>query len=226
MEKRGESLFKIAYFIFSFSLYGEELKPCETVGLEQVISFALPAAKGGMSSLTAQEVSSLVKLLKKCIHTSSVCIAESDRGSKNWVSSRLRAPKDGDFDPVERELILGLLQYIDKTSKEGLCIVVGNGFTQAIRWYGSSWVVTDEGIKRYEIASSQFTTVMTPSSLYNAMLVTHRKAVVNAKRNELEKEGKIEIAQKMLEEGSDPDFVAELTGISRKEIWLLQRLNN
>ena len=145
------------------------------------------------------------------------------------------APKDGDFDPIERKLIFGLLQYVDKTSKEQVCIVVGNGFSQVTPWYGSSWVVTDEGIKQYEIASSQFTTVMTPNSLYNAMLKTHREAVISASRytlevmdtkeDDLEMRKKIEEAQQMLEDGSDPDFVSKLTGVPIEGIRLLQKLN-
>ncbi|MCL9685787.1 hypothetical protein [Legionella maioricensis] len=48
----------------------------------------------------------------------------------------------------------------------------------------------------------------------------------DAKQDGLEKEKKIEAAQKMLEEGSEPDFVSKLTGISLENIKLLQRLDN
>ena len=219
--------------MLSIELYGETLKPCEMIGANKIIkSIAMSNGKIRIPLPTAKREQNLVKVLKKCIHTAAVCFAEVDikdsrwTGSKSWINDKLIAPNDGDFDPIERKLIFGLLQYVDKTSEEGLCIVAGNGFSQVTPWYGNSWVVTDEGIKQYEIYSSQFTTVMTPNSLYKTMLETHRKAVINAKRDELEKEKKIERAQKMLDEGSDPDFVSELTGISRKDIWLLQRLNN
>ncbi|WP_045094791.1 hypothetical protein [Legionella fallonii] len=63
-------------------------------------------------------------------------------------------------------------------------------------------------------------------SLYKAMLETHREAVINAKQDELDKEKKIEGAQKILEEGSDPDFFSKLTGIFIENIRLLRRLSN
>ena len=217
----------IVCVVLSFSLYGEELKPCEVVNYKQVIQYTIPPDKSFRSTwLTKREKKNVTRLLKKCIHTSAVCIAEANEGSSNWVSDKLIAPKDGDFDPVGRELIFALLQYVDKRNKEGVCIVAGNGFTQVIPWLGRSWVVTKTGIKQYKIDGPQFTTAMTPNSLYKALLKAHKEAVLDAKQGELEKEKKMETAQQMLESGSDPDFVSQLTGVPMESIRLLQRLNN
>ncbi|MBL7481323.1 hypothetical protein [Legionella bononiensis] len=216
---------------FSIELYGDTPKPCEAVGFDKLIKY-ITVSDGHMLFATADGERNMIKLFKKCIHTAAVCIVQVDMKSnnwkrrKNWINEQLIPPVDEDFDPVKGELVFGLLQYVDKKNNESVCIVAKNSFAHAIPWYGRSWVVTEQDIKDYEIYGSQFHIAMTPNSLYKALLQAHQEAVIQVKKDELEKEKKIEAAQKMLEEGSDPDFVSKLTGVPLESIRLIQRLGN
>ncbi|CAM3055719.1 hypothetical protein [Legionella worsleiensis] len=169
-------------FIFSIEVYGNVLKPCEAVGFDNLIEY-ITVSDGhlGLSFSDPQEEPKLIELFKKCIHTAAVCMVDIELNRKEkigyWISEEFIPPVDGNFDPVERELIFALLQYIDKKSGAGVCIVAKNNFAMAIPWHGRNWVVTDQGINDYEIYGSQLTTVMTPNSLYEAMLDIHNEAV-------------------------------------------------
>lgn len=69
-------------------------------------------------------------------------------------------------------------------------------------------------VREYEIYDAPFNSIMTPRSLYRALLLAHKEAIVKAKRDQAEINKKIEIAQKMIEEGADPTFVSKITELS------------
>lgn len=218
--------------VLSFNLYGKVLKPCEMVGYEQVAEYAIPFDGSiGRPGVTLQERERSIKLLKECIHDSAVCIVEADLRSNNWISGELIEPADRGFDSVERHLVFGLLQYVDIKSGSSICIVAKNSFARAVPWIGESWVINGNNVNEYEIEGVQFNLVMTPSSLYKALLKSHEDAVASAKRNanrddkrnDIEMKKQVEIAQQMLEEGSDPSFVSKLTGISLEGLKLLNK---
>lgn len=222
----------LAGFLLNYSLYGNALKPCEAVGYEQVAEYAIPSEDGtGTAYITIPGRKRAIKLLKECLHGSAVCIIEADLQSSNWLSEQLIEPADRDFDSVDRRLVFGLLQYVDKKSGSSICIVAGNTFAHAVPWIGESWVIKEGNINEYELYGDLFHTAMTPNSLYKALLKSHEDAVASAKRNanrddkrnDIEMKKQVEIAQQMLEEGSDPSFVSKLTGISLEGLKLLNK---
>ncbi|KTD35413.1 hypothetical protein Lmor_0860 [Legionella moravica] len=169
-------------FIFNIKLYAGYTKPCEVVGFDKLVGY-ITLSDGHMAASLSyeQQEYELIELFKKCTHTAAVCMVDIDwerrKGTTNWISEQLIPPVDGDFDTSKRELIFALLQYIDKKSGAGVCIVAKNNFAQVLPWYGRSWVVTDQDIKDYEIYGSQFHISMTPNSLYEALLDVHNEAV-------------------------------------------------
>ena len=68
--------------------------------------------------------------------------------------------------------------------------------------------------KEYEIYDAQFNLIMTPHSLYRELLSAHNEAIKDAKLAQAEINKKIDLAQKMIEEGSDPTFVSKITDLS------------
>ncbi|CAM3055570.1 hypothetical protein [Legionella worsleiensis] len=176
--------FLLIGFIFSFGLYGGVPRPCEKVGFDQIIEHFV-SSDGQMFVLYAssQGEYKLMKQFKKCIRSAAVCLIAFDVSSKNWskgknwINEQLIPPVNDNFDQVKGLLILGMLQYVDKKSGAGVCIVAKNNLAKAIPWYGRSWVVTDHDIKEYEIYGSQFHVSMTPNSLYEAMLDIHNEEV-------------------------------------------------
>jgi hypothetical protein len=221
----------LAGSILSFSLYGNALKPCEAVGYEKVAEYAIPSEDGtGTAYITIPGRNRAIKLLKECLHHFAVCIVEADLHSSDWLSEELIEPADGNFDSSDRRLVFGLVQYVDKKSGSSICIVAGNSFARAVPWIGESWVIDNKNIiTEYELYGDRFNTSMTPSSLYKALLESHKDEVASAKRHaiqhdirdDIEMKEKIEAAQQMLEEGSDPSFVSKLTGISLEGLKLL-----
>jgi hypothetical protein len=105
-------------------------------------------------------------------------MVERDTKSSNWFLKHLKEPLDRQFDPLERELVFGLIQYFDQKKGESVCIVAKNGFFQAVPWLGLSWVIKDNKTTEYELWGNRFTTVMTPKSLYHALLSEYAKTRV------------------------------------------------
>lgn len=179
--------FYLIIFIFfglNFSLYGSVLKPCQKVDFDQVANYTFP--KNGW--IGGKERQKIIQLLKKCLYTSEVCIIEAEHPSEKWFSDKLKEPVDGNFDSVKRDLVLGLLQYEDKKNGSSVCIVARNIFFQAVPWVGASWIISKENITEYEIGGEDFTTVMTPNSLYKALLKAHKNEVKDAQGREIERQ--------------------------------------
>lgn len=169
------------FFGLNFSLYGSELKPCQKVDFDQVAKYTFP--KYGW--IGSKEKEKIIQLLKKCLYTSEVCIIEAEHPSEEWFSDKLKEPVDGDFGLGEGRLVLGLLQYEDKKDGSSVCIVAKNSFAHAVPWIGASWIISKENITEYEIGGVDFTTVMTPNSLYKALLKAHKNEVEDAQRDEM-----------------------------------------
>ena len=162
----------------SFTIYGSNSKPCQVVGFKIVAEHAIPIA-GNMASagISDYDRKKEMRLLTKCINRYSVCIVEVPPKNTSWLSKKLVQPSNNTFDPVDSRLVFGMIQYVDKTSGASICIVAHNSNAQAVPWLGSSWIIDGKQVKEYEFWGDRFNTVMTPKSLYKALLISHEEAM-------------------------------------------------
>ena len=145
-------LFVLLGFFINFTLYGNELRPCQTVGFDSIVEYAIPEINTmamDSANLSLPDRDKKIRGLKNCINKYSVCIVEIPPKNSSWLNKKLIEPHNNKFDPVSRALLFGLLQYVDKQNGKQVCIVAMNNFVQAVPWYGVSWVVDRKTIKQY-----------------------------------------------------------------------------
>lgn len=161
-------------------LHGNSLKPCQIVGFDKIVEYAIPESRSEDANLLDSDVYEKVKILKKCISSYETCIVEAQPKSINWLNKKLIKPINNKFDPLKRHLVFGLLQYFDEERNVFVCTVANNSFTLAAPWIGKSWVINDSKImNKYELDGIRFSSVMTPESLYNALLLSYADSVNN-----------------------------------------------
>lgn len=162
-------------FLLSCTLSANSLTPCEIVGFDEVAEEAIPYPDTGVSD---QDIEKEKALLIKCIKKYAVCIVEASPKSLTWLNRQLVEPVNNKYvDPLDGDLVFGLLQYTDKKTGKKVCMVTQNTLTHAVPWMGSSWVTDGKIIKKYKFWDDLFNMSMTPKSLYNALLRSHEEAV-------------------------------------------------
>lgn len=165
-------------FFINYSLFAKNLNPCQMIDFDIVLDDTVPRETNiNFAGISIEGRNEEVALLKKCLKGYSVCIVETKMGSKNWFRKQLIVPDDEGFDPDERTLIFGLVQYFDEKTNSSVCILGANSFAHAIPWVVESWVIHEGGIRRYEIWDTRYNLGMTPSELYQAFLDSHKEAV-------------------------------------------------
>lgn len=161
-------------------LHGNSLKPCQIVGFDKIVKYALPESISEDADSLDGDIYEKIKLLKKCISSYETCIVEAQPRSLNWLNKKLIKPLNNNFDPLRRHLVFGLLQYFDEKRNVFVCTVANNSFTLAAPWIGKSWVTKDSKvIEKYELDGIRFSLVMTPESLYRALLLSYVDSVNN-----------------------------------------------
>ncbi|HBI21235.1 MAG TPA: hypothetical protein DDY37_01375, partial [Legionella sp.] len=87
-------IFLVGVFLSS-TLYGNELKPCQIVGFDDVAEVAIPIpgtdASVGISSQVREEEKIL---LRNCIKKYAVCIVEAPPGGLSWLNEKLIEPNN------------------------------------------------------------------------------------------------------------------------------------
>jgi hypothetical protein len=172
-------LYLVLALILSATTYGASRMPCEWIDFDELVYDALPY----FHRLSGDEViaqtlrKQQIALLQKCIEQYSVCIIEMPPKVSTWFSKELKSSFDRDGDVWKSDLAFGVIQYTDKKTGEQICMVAQSGDTQAVPWLSYSWVVSKGVIKKYDICSAYFHMAMTPRSLYDALLMSHKEAV-------------------------------------------------
>jgi hypothetical protein len=173
------SFYLVLALIISATTYGGSRMPCQYIDFDELVDGGLPPSDMlARDQIIADKFRKQhIALLQQCIEKYSVCIVEMPPKVSTWFNRKLKLPVDDNFDPTERDLAFGLVQYIDKETGNQICTIANNNFMQAVPWYGFSWVIGNGLIKKYELFDAQFKIAMTPKSLYDALLASHMRAV-------------------------------------------------
>ena len=149
------------------------------VGLPDLVEKAMPKTDTiGSTGISSRDREAEEKLLAECATKYSVCIMDAPPNNLRWLSVKLMEPADNQhFDPVKSHLVFGMIQYVDEKTGLLVCMVAKSTQAHAVPWIGSSWVTDGKTIKRYKFWDDRFNTVMTPKSLYKAILKSHEEAV-------------------------------------------------
>lgn len=118
-------------------------------------------------------------LLERCMQENAVCVIGFPPTDRLWSKPVPAAPDDKDFDAVNDDISVGLIQYVDRESGAEICLLSRNQFVHAEPWRLYGWIITAQEIRKYDLASERFTIAMTPGTLYQAMLDAHREAITH-----------------------------------------------
>lgn len=170
--------------ILSFGVFAAT--PCEIVGFDKLLEYTVsdPKIMVGVP-MTPKDLEEQKVLLKECISNFSVCIIGAPPKKMIWRYKDLVTPIDDVFyGRYKNRLAFGLIQYIDKETGVPICIAATNALNFSILWDGGSWEIKEGKPIQYILWYPHFSTRMTPKSLYEAMLASHKDAVKEHKIKE------------------------------------------
>jgi hypothetical protein len=170
-------LYLVLALLISSTIFGASRMPCQYIDFDELTNGALPPVDMLDRDVTIKFRNQEIRLLQQCVEQYSVCIVEMPPKVSTWFSNNLKPPVDNNFNPWKSVLAFGLLQYTDEKTGEKICMAAHNLLSQAVPWYGSSWVIGNGLVKKYEIWDAPFTLAITPRKLYDALLMAHQESV-------------------------------------------------
>ena len=171
----------LGVFCLSVAVHSNGLMSCESVDFKTILDSTVPLKSNlHFSLISAEDRKEEIVLLKKCLKDYGLCMVEAKRGSKHWFSRLLTKPSNTSFNPETQTLMFAVMQFIDKKTKQPICIAARNNFDRISPWVAKAWVI-DGGInKEYLISDPAFYHPITPEILYQSLLNAYEQAKIDA----------------------------------------------
>lgn len=171
----------LGVFFLSVSVQSKELMSCESVDFKTILNSTVPLKSNLHFSLISVEGrEEEIVLLKKCLKDYGLCMVEAKRGSKHWFSRLLTKPRNASFNPEKQTLMFAVMQFIDKKTKQPVCIAARNSFDRISPWVAKAWVIDGDVNKEYLISDPAFYHTITPEILYQSLLTAYEQARIDA----------------------------------------------
>lgn len=168
-------------FFLSMSVHSKGLMSCESVDFKTILDSTVPLKSNlHFSLISLEDRKEEIVLLKKCLRDYALCMVEAKRDSKHWFSRVLAKPRNTSFNPEKQTLMFTVMQFIDKKTKQPICIVARNSFDRISPWVAKAWVIDGDINKEYLISDPAFYHTITPEILYESLLRAYEQAKIDA----------------------------------------------